>query len=656
MSPATDSRNAPAVVVTAVEPAVDGGRHPLKRIAGEPLHVAADIFKDGHDLLAAALLWRRAGEPLWRELPMHPGDNDRWHASLAFPEPGRFEFRVAAWPDPLASWLHDTRKKADAEPEAALAIELQEGALLVKAAALRARLQGAADAARDLLQLGELLPALPPGEALDLLESADVAAVLAHWPDRSLLTAQERPQPVIVESLKARFSAWYEFFPRSAHGDGQRHATFRECRPLLEHAARLGFDVVYLPPIHPIGLAHRKGKNNATTCQPGDVGSPWAIGGPAGGHLTVEPALGTLADFHHFLGEAASLGLEVALDFALNCSPDHPWVRDHPDWFHVRPDGSIKYAENPPKKYQDIYPLNFHCPDWRALWDEIRDTILFWCENGVRIFRVDNPHTKPVAFWEWALAEVREAYPDTLFLSEAFTRPKMMAELGKVGFSQSYTYFTWRTTKDDLTAYLEELTRPPLCECMRGNFWPNTPDILAYELWNAPPEKFKIRATLAALLLPAWGMYSGFEFCENRPFPPKEEYLDSEKYELARRNWQAPGITAHIAALNRARRANPAFQHYANLRFVPNGNPDIIAWAKVSPDGANRVLVVVNLDPANARETTLELPMDFLRLGQDQAYTVHDELTHESWTWHGGHNYVALDPRLRVAHVFRIES
>ena len=654
MSAYPDSPHAPAVVITGISPSIDGGLHPVKRIVNEPLVVEADVFKDGHDEIAVALLWKPDGEAAWREVAMAPLDNDRWTATVHFSKPGRYEYRIAAWPDPIETWKHEFHKKVEARVTP-LDLELQEGALLVKAAALRARLQGATEIARDLVQLGEMLPGLPPGEALDLVESPEVAQVLSHWPDRALLTMNPVPHAVVVEREKARFSAWYEFFPRSAFGDGRTHATFRDCRNVLDHAASMGFDVVYLPPIHPVGRTNRKGKNNATVCQPDDIGSPWAIGGSAGGHRAIEPALGTLEDFQFFLTEARSLGLEVALDFALNCSPDHPYVAEHPAWFHVRPDGSIKYAENPPKKYQDIYPMNFHCPDWRAQWDEIRDVILFWCEQGVRIFRVDNPHTKPVSMWEYVLGEVRRRYPDAIFLSEAFTRPKMMAELSKVGYSQSYSYFTWRTDKKGLTDYVNELTQTPLKEFMRASFWPNTPDILAFELWNAPPQKFKVRATLAATLMPCWGLYSGFEFCENDPFPPKEEYNNSEKYQLVERDWKAPGITAHIAALNRARLENPAFRHYDNIRFAFTPNTEIIAYAKVDPERTNRILVVANLDPARRQETSVRVPLDFLGVGHDVSYTVRDLLTGETWTWRGEQNFVSLDPQVRVAHVFRIE-
>lgn len=655
MSLSPSAPHAPSVVITALSPSVDGGRHPVKRIAGDVLRVSADIFKDGHDVVAAALLWRESGEEIWRECPMEKGENDRWAASVVLPRVGRYEYTVAAWPDPLATWTRDFRKKVDARV-VPLDLELEEGSLLVKGAALRARLAGAEAMARDLVQLGELLSGLSPREAVELMESPEVAAVLAPWPDRGLITLHEPVHAVMVEPELARFSAWYEFFPRNARCDGRTHATLRECRPMLEHAAGLGFDVVYLPPVHPIGITNRKGKNNSTTCQPGEVGSPWAIGGPAGGHTAIEPALGTLEDFDFFLAEARSLGLEVAMDFALQCSPDHPWVREHPEWFHVRPDGSIQYAENPPKKYQDIYPLHFHNPDWRAMWSALKDVLFFWCARGVRVFRVDNPHTKPVAFWEYAIAETRARYPGTIFLSEAFTTPKMMAELAKIGFSQSYTYFTWRTNKHELAAYVEELTGPPLVEFMRGNFWPNTPDILAYELWNAPPAKFRIRATLAALLMPSWGIYSGYEFCENKPLPPKEEYLDSEKYQLVERDLRAPGITADIAALNRIRRENPACRFYDNTRFVPAANDQILAWTRITPDRSNRLLVVVNLDAGNPQASTLDLPLDALGLAPDRAFTVRDLLTGESWTWQGTRNYVELRPETRVAHVFAIED
>ncbi|MFM7180524.1 MAG: alpha-1,4-glucan--maltose-1-phosphate maltosyltransferase [Verrucomicrobiales bacterium] len=655
MSLSSSAPHAPSVVITALVPSVDGGRHPVKRIAGDVLRVEADIFKDGHDVVAAALLWRPVGEEIWHEQAMEKGDNDRWSAAVEVPRVGRYEYTVAAWPDLLVTWVRDFRKKVDARVSP-LDLELQEGALLVKGAALRARLAGSEAMARDLVQLGELLGGLSPNEAIELMESPDVKTVLAPWPDRGLLTLHEPVRHLIVEPEIARFSAWYEFFPRNAHCDGHTHATLRQCRPMLEHAAGLGFDVIYLPPVHPIGITNRKGKNNSTTCQPGEIGSPWAIGGPAGGHTAIEPALGTLADFDFFLSEARSLGLEVAMDFALQCSPDHPWVREHPEWFHVRPDGSIQYAENPPKKYQDIYPLHFHNPDWRAMWSTLKDALLFWCARGVRIFRVDNPHTKPVAFWEYAIAETRAVYPETIFLSEAFTTPKMMAELAKIGFSQSYTYFTWRTNKHELAAYVEELTSQPVVEFMRGNFWPNTPDILAYELWNAPPAKFRIRATLAALLMPSWGMYSGYEFCENKPLPPKEEYLDSEKYQLVARNLRAQGITADIAALNLIRRENPACRLYDNIRFVPAANDHILAWTRVTPDQRNRLLVVVNMDAGNTQATTLELPLHLLGLGADRPFAVRDLLTGERWTWQGARNYVELNPQIRVAHVFLIES
>lgn len=647
--------HAPSVVITAIQPSIDGGKHPVKRVVGEDLRVAADVFKDGHDLIAVALLWRACGAAAWHEVAMTQGDNDRWSAAVSFPAAGRYEYTVAAWPDALASWKRDFRKKVEARVTP-LDLELREGVLLVAGAGERAAAAGDTVTVRDLAQLAEAVAGLPVIEALELLEAAEVKAVLAPWPDRRLLTMHDPIHSVVVEPERARFSAWYEFFPRNAHADGHTHATLRDCRPWLEHAAGLGFDVVYIPPVHPIGTSNRKGKNNSVNCGPDDIGSPWAIGGPAGGHTAIEPALGTLADFDFFVAEARSLGLEVAMDFALQCSPDHPWVTEHPDWFHVRPDGSIMYAENPPKKYQDIYPLNFHGADWRTMWAAMRDVLLFWCARGVRIFRVDNPHTKPVAFWEFALAGVRARYPETIFLSEAFTTPKMMAELGKIGFSQSYTYFTWRTGKQELTEYVNELAHSPLKECMRGNFWPNTPDILAYELWNAPPAKFKIRATLAALLLPAWGMYSGFEFCENTPLPPKEEYLDSEKFQLVSRDLRAEGITPHIAALNRIRRANPAFEGYDNIAFVPVSNDHLLAWVKTTADRSNRVLVVVNLDPVNPQAGGLSLPGDLLGIGHDQSYMVHDLLTGECWPWHGHGGYVDLAPPDRVAHVFRIDT
>lgn len=644
-----------SVEISGISPAVDAGRHPVKRIVNEQLLVEADVFKDGHDLISAVLLWRAAGDDAWHEVEMIAQENDRWSASIRFDQPGRYEYTVASWPEKFATWCSEFVKKHDAHQED-LSVEVAEGGLLVKDSARRALEGGDANSSNELMALADTLSGLKPDHVRELLLSDSVKALMSHWADRDLISTYDPPYPVIVESERARFSAWYEFFPRSAFGDTSRHGRFRDCVPLLDHAKQMGFDVIYFPPIHPIGEAHRKGKNNSVSCEPGDVGSPWAIGGKAGGHYATEPALGSVEDFQWLIAQAKERGMEIAMDFAINCSPDHPYVGAHPDWFFQRPDGSIKYAENPPKKYQDIYPLNFHCADWRNLWQEMKSILEFWVEKGVRIFRVDNPHTKPVAFWEWVIAEIRKTTPDVMFLAEAFTAPKMMQALGKIGFSQSYTYFTWRTNKQELTEYARELMQGEMKEYYRANFWPNTPDILPYELWNASPEKFKIRATLAALMSSTWGMYSGFEFCEGDPFPPKEEYNHSEKYQLVERDWNAPGIVDTISSLNRVRREHPAFSEYANIEFGEAENNEMLVFAKRSSCCENRVLVVVNLDDSHSQESNIVVPLEFLGLSDQQPYEVEDLLTGEMYTWQGRVNFVALRPNQQVAHVFVVRQ
>jgi len=650
-----NARKAPSAVITGIAPVVDAGCHPVKRVEGEPLRVEADVFKDGHDQIAVCLHWRRCGEHSWQEVAMVPCGNDRWQAEVVFDEVGRYELTLSAWPDAMATWIDGFQHKLEAG-EKDLHLEILEAGILVEGAARRARRSGEPEVARELVSVARLLPELDAESVAEVLFAPEVASILRMWPDRDLETVVEPYLPVVVEPLVARFSAWYEFFPRNAHADGRTHGRFRDCVPMLDHAKNMGFDVVYFPPIHPIGNTHRKGKNNQSVHEPGDVGSPWAIGNEQGGHLAVEPELGTVEDFEWLVGQARERGLQVALDFALNCSPDHPYVRDHPDWFHVRPDGSIKYAENPPKKYQDIYPLNFHCDDWRTLWDEVRDIFLFWIERGVSIFRVDNPHTKPLAMWEDVLAQVKSHHPQAIFLSEAFTRPKMMKELAKIGFSQSYTYFTWRTTKDELTEYVTELSAGPERDYFRPNFWPTTPDILPYELWNAPPEKFCARALLAATLVCNWGMYSGYEWCENTPLPPKEEYLDSEKYQLVRRDLGDPGICDFIGRLNRARQLHPALQNPGGIEFITSENSEVIAYARRSEDGQSRMLVVVNLDARNRQESNIHVPLEYFGLDGDSPYQLLDILDGESYDWQGEVNYVALDPTQRVGHLFEIRQ
>jgi starch synthase (maltosyl-transferring) len=648
------TNHAPTVVIENFYPCLEGGRYPVKRVVGEPLDVWVDVFKDGHDLLSAVLKWRREAGARWVESPLEAVDGDRWHGRCVFETAGRWEYAVEAWADVFRSWKKTFAVRVAArDPDAG--VEALEGARLLNEAALRARGAGAGEAAMQLRDCAELLETLPPDQLMEVLLSDELQALMDRFPDRAMAT-QSQVFPVIVERERARFSAWYEFFPRNAEGRADKHSTFRDCVARLDDARAMGFDVIYFPPIHPIGVTHRKGKNNTLVAETGDVGSPWAIGGPAGGHRAIEPALGTEADFVWLVGQARERGMEIALDFALNCSPDHPYVKAHPDWFYQRPDGSIRYAENPPKKYQDIYPLNFHCADWKSLWRELIEVVLYWVERGVKIFRVDNPHTKPVAFWEELIGTVQRKDPEVLFLSEAFTKPRMMQVLGKVGFTQSYTYFTWRETKQELTEYAVELTQSDMRWYYRGNFWPNTPDILPEHLQNAGSAAFRVRAALAATLSSSWGIYSGYELCENEPYPGKEEYNHSEKYELKQRDWNEPGnIKAFITQLNRVRRENGALQLYDNLVFHQADHGEVLCYSRVTPDLGNRLLFVVSLNTEVMVETMVHLNLGALGLADGQEYEVQDLLHGNRYTWRGASNFVALRPDGVALHVFRVE-
>jgi starch synthase (maltosyl-transferring) len=646
--------HAPTVVIENFFPSLGADNYLLKRVVGEPLEVFADIHKDGHDTITAILKWRLSPNGSWSESTMNPLYNDRWVGSCSFPMCGRWEYAIEAWSDVWRSWKKYFKAKADAQdPE--LAIEAREGAKLLEQAGSRGRAAGALEAALELEELAQMLRLLPVEDLLEVVLSEELQVLLDRFPDRSQSTTSGLFL-VTVERERARFSSWYEFFPRSATSSPEKHGTFRDCVARLEDAKSMGFDVIYFPPIHPIGVAHRKGKNNTLKALPGDVGSPWAIGSKVGGHKSVEPALGTLEDFEWLVGEARKRGLDIALDFAVNCSPDHPYVAEHPDWFHQREDGSIRYAENPPKKYQDIYPINFHCADWKALWRELIDVVLFWVERGVKVFRVDNPHTKPVSFWEVLIAEVQARDPEVIFLAEAFTKPRMMQVLGKVGFSQSYTYFTWRETKQELTEYAQELTQTDMRFYYRANFWPNTPDILPGHLQHAGAPMFKLRAALAATLMPSWGLYSGYEFCENQPLPGREEYLDSEKYQITVRDWNAPGnIKGFLRELNRVRQENRALQLYDNLRFHTADHGQIMVYSKVTPDFSNRILVIISLDVRENASCMVHLDMAALGLAEDARYRVNDVLHGSSYTWQGAHNFVSLAPGAIFMHLFRIE-
>jgi starch synthase (maltosyl-transferring) len=641
------------VVIEAVEPQVDCGRFPIKRTAGEEVVVTADVYADGHDAVAAVVLFRKAGESRWCEAPMRPLDNDRWQGSFSVDTLGRYEYCAEAWIDRFASWRHDLSKKAGAGQDVSL--ELLEGATLVETAI---------DQTGDVAASGHLvasLAALRSGNDLAPRIAAalsdELATFMASRPDRSQATRYDRILPVVVDRERARFGAWYEMFPRSAGTDPSRSATFAEAATMLPYVASMGFDVLYLPPIHPIGQSFRKGPNNTLAAGPTDPGSPWAIGSDEGGHTAIEPGLGTLEDFDAFVAAAAAQGLEIALDIAFQASPDHPYVREHPDWFRRRPDGSIKYAENPPKKYQDIYPLNFESDDWRHLWQELKGIFEFWIQHGVRIFRVDNPHTKPFRFWEWALAELTREYPDAIFLSEAFTRPKVMKHLAKIGFSQSYTYFTWRNAKDEIIDYFTELTQTPVREYFRPNLFANTPDILHAYLQRGGRTAFQIRLVLAATIGASYGIYSGFELAENVPLRPgSEEYIDSEKYQIRVRDYKrADSLAEVIGQINAIRRTHPALQHDWGLSFHRTDNGELLAYSKRSADGRDLILVVVNLDPVNMQHGFVQLPLVGWGLAPHATVEVVDLLSTERYFWRGEWNYIRLDPQDRVAHVLHVQ-
>jgi starch synthase (maltosyl-transferring) len=639
------------VVIEAVDPEVDAGRFPAKRIVGDSVAVSAVIYTEGHDRLAAVLRHRRRGETAFREEPMEALANDRWQASFPLPELGSYEYTIEAWVDPFASWREGLEKKVEAGAE--VASELLEGAAIVAAAAARADGADARWLAARAKALGQDTPTT--ARVPLALDEALYDAMLKH-PDRSESASHPRILAVTVERERAAVGAWYEFFPRSCADLPGRHGTFKDAVARLRHAAAMGFDVVYLPPIHPIGTTHRKGRNNSATAEPGEPGSPWAIGSAAGGHTAVHPELGSLADFEAFVAEAAALGIEIALDVAFQCSPDHPWVREHPGWFRHRPDGTIQYAENPPKKYQDIYPLDFESADWRGLWDALRDVFLFWAERGVRIFRVDNPHTKPFAFWEWVIAEVRERHPDAVFLSEAFTRPAPMRRLAKAGFSQSYSYFTWRNTKWELTRYLEELCGTPVREFMRPNFFANTPDINPEFLQCSGRAGFQSRLVLAATLTGSYGIYGPvYELCIADALPGREEYLDSEKFEIRHFDTTQPGnIVDFIRRVNEIRRENRALRR-GRLRFLEIDCNDLIAYARVDDASPEDVLiVVVALSPHHAASGTLEVPLEEFGIDPEHPYQVHDLLGGARFLWNGPRNYVSIDPGSVPAHVFRV--
>jgi starch synthase (maltosyl-transferring) len=635
------------VVIEHVDPEIDAGRYPIKRVAGERVVVEADVFADGHDELACVLLHRAADDAEWREVPMRPLVNDRWRGEFRVEALGCHRYTLEAWIDHFHTWSRDLVRRLEAGQD--VEVDLQIGARLVAEVARRA--QG-----EDAEALREAARALTARRGERTALSTDLAELMARYPDRAAATRYDRELQVQVNRPRARFSAWYELFPRSASQEPGRHGTLKDVEGRLPYVAEMGFDVLYLPPIHPIGRTYRKGPNNSVRSQPGDPGSPWAIGGPEGGHKAVHPELGTLEDLRSLVRAAERHGLELALDIAFQASPDHPYVREHPEWFRSRPDGTIQYAENPPKKYQDIYPFDFEGPQWRALWLELHSVIEFWVEQGVRIFRVDNPHTKPFAFWEWVIGEVRARRPEVIFLSEAFTRPRVMYRLAKLGFDQSYTYFAWRNEAWELREYLTELTRTGVREYFRPNFWTNTQDILTEFLQAGGRPASALRLVLAATLSASYGIFGpAFELVEVTPLTPgREEYLGSEKYQVRHWDLDRPGsLRPLVTRLNRIRQRHPALQQDRTLRFLQTDNERLLAYAKTSDDGADVIVVVVNVDPRYRQAGWVEVPVA-PRAGHPP-YRAHDLLNDARYTWRtDGWNYVDLDPAVTPAHILHL--
>ncbi|WP_327440514.1 alpha-1,4-glucan--maltose-1-phosphate maltosyltransferase [Pseudomonas donghuensis] len=641
----------PRIVIENTVPVLDGGLFAVKAVVGEPVQVSSKVYADGHDALAVMLNWRQAHSRRWHCVPMQFAGNDLWQAEFTVSEQGRHLFSIEAWIDPFATYCHDLEKKFNAG--VAVPLELQEGRLLVEH-----NIGRSSGPLRDQLQaLHQQLPGLPADEQVALLLHPDTALLMAEAEHRTYLSRSPE-YPLEVERLQAQFASWYELFPRSITDDPERHGTFNDVHERLPMIRDMGFDVLYFPPIHPIGVRYRKGRNNALQAEPDDPGSPYAIGGVEGGHEAIHPQLGSREDFRRLVAAAAEHGLEIALDFAIQCSQDHPWLKEHPGWFSWRPDGSIRYAENPPKKYQDIVSVDFYAADSvPALWLALRDVVVGWVKEGVKTFRVDNPHTKPLPFWHWLIANVRSQYPEVIFLAEAFTKPAMMARLGKVGYSQSYSYFTWRNTKAELQSYFEELNQPPWCYCYRPNFFVNTPDINPYFLHESGRAGFLIRAALATMGSGLWGMYSGFELCEATPVPGKEEYLDSEKYQIRPRDFTQPGnIIAEIAQLNRIRRQNPALHTHLGVAFYHAWNDNILYFGKRTAQRDNFVLIAVSLDPHNAQEAHFELPLWELGLDDNADTFGEDLMSGHRWTWHGKTQWMRIEPWHLPFGIWRIEK
>jgi starch synthase (maltosyl-transferring) len=641
------------VVIEGVTPQVDDGRYAIKRAIGQTVRVEADIFVDGHDKLSCRLHYRSHDQQTWREVAMKPLVNDRWYGSFPVESVGRYYYTLSAWVDHFKSWRYELSRRVQRED---IALALQMGADLVHAASQRAT---GGDQAWLKSRADALVGKHDLEDRLQYALSEELAAMVERYPDRELATYFDRELAVIVDHQRARFSTWYELFPRSWGTTPEQHGTLKDCAAQLPRIAAMGFDVLYLPPIHPIGRINRKGKNNTLDPDPDDVGSPWAIGSQEGGHKAIHPQLGTLEDFQALVAQAKQHGIAIALDIAFQCAPDHPYVKEHPSWFHWRPDGTVQYAENPPKKYQDIFPLNFETKDWQALWQELKSVFQFWSDQGVRIFRVDNPHTKPFPFWEWVINEIKQSQPDTIFLAEAFTRPKVMHRLAKLGFTQSYTYFTWRNTKYELTEYLTELTQGPGREYFRPNFWPNTPDILSQYLQFGGRPAFMVRLVLAATLTANYGIYGpAFELLENTPIKHgSEEYLHSEKYQI--RSWsleQSGNLNELIGRINHIRKISPALKQDWNLLFHNTDNEQIICYSKWNDKKTDIIVVAVNLDAYHVQSGWITLDLVSLGIDAQRPFEVHDLLSDTHYLWSGPRNYVELKPQTVPAHIFRLHG
>lgn len=634
------------VLIENVQPQVDGGRYPAKYTVGEHVTVSADIFADGHDHIRAHVLFKHEASESWSTIELKPQFNDRWSASFPVQRKGFYHFTIRAWVDHFDTWYDGFKKKTEAALD--VRVELMEGAaLLRKIGKGDPFFQSLADLLSDTTQYRE---------AIAKVLSQSFEKIVHEHPLIEHETRLAEELKLLVEFRKANFTAWYELFPRSAALDGD-HGTFRDVIRLLPRISSMGFDVLYFPPIHPIGKVNRKGKNNSVRALEGEPGSPWAIGSDEGGHKAIHPELGSLSDFKALIAEARKLNIDIALDIAFQCAPDHPYVNSHPQWFKQRPDGSIQYAENPPKKYQDIYPFNFESDDWRNLWNELLSVFEYWIEQGVKIFRVDNPHTKPIHFWQWVIGEINKKHEDIIFLSEAFTRPKIMASLARAGFTQSYTYFTWRVTKEEIVEYMNELLYSPSRYYFRPNFWPNTPDILPFHLQHQGENIFIVRLVLAATLSSCYGIYGpAFEFCDNQPLPGREEYQDSEKYEIRKHDWKRTNrMTDIITIVNRARKAHPALQVTWNVQFCAIHEPNLLAYLKATEDLSDIFLIVVNLDPNQKHAGFLQLPRERLHLRNGINVKLHDLMTDERYTWTQEWNYVELDPYKMPFHLFKLE-